>query len=180
MSRLMQAIGIDFFKRNRNKYLLLMDHFSGMPMNENMGYSTDTEHTVRQLKRWFATFGVSRSIICDNGSPFFIRGFMEFCDEYKIRLDLTSPYNLESSGAAERGVVLIKQIMKKMEEEGLCMEEALAVFRNTRNNSGYSPNQLFFLRNWQDHNLSNMRAEPMMEEMEKARERVKGCCIMVK
>ena len=35
---------------------------------------------------------------------------------------------------------MIKQIMKKTEEERLDMEEALAVFRNTRNESGYSPN----------------------------------------
>ena len=100
---------------------------------------------------------MSRSIRSDNGPPFFSRGFKEFCDEYKIRLDLTSPYNPESSGAAERGMGLIKQIMKKMEEEGSCMEEALAVFRNTRNESGYSPNQLFFLRNWRDHKLPDLR-----------------------
>ena len=62
-----------------------------MPLYEKMGISTDTEHTVRQLKRWFATFGVSRSKRCDNGPPFFGRGFKEFCNEYKIRLDLTSP-----------------------------------------------------------------------------------------
>ena len=106
--------------------------------------------------------------------------FKEFCNEYKIQLDLTSPYNPESSGAAERGVGLIKQLMKKTEEEGLCLEEALAVFRNTRNESGYSPNQLFFLRNWRDHNLPDLRAEPVMEEMENARERVKGGCYKVK
>ena len=51
VSRPMQAIGIDFFKRNGNKYLLLMDHFSGMPMYKKMDYSTDMEHMVRQLKR---------------------------------------------------------------------------------------------------------------------------------
>ena len=66
--------------------------------------------------------------------------------------------------------------MKKTEEEGRCFEEALAVFRNTRNESGYSPNQLFFLRNWRDHNLPDLRVKPVMEEMEKARERVKGGC----
>ena len=37
LSRPMQAIGIDFFERHRSKYLLLMDHFSGMPMYEKMG-----------------------------------------------------------------------------------------------------------------------------------------------
>ena len=31
VSRAMQAIGINFFERNWNKYLLLTDHFSGIP-----------------------------------------------------------------------------------------------------------------------------------------------------
>ena len=37
VSRPMQSIGIDFFKRNGSKYLLLMDHFSGLPMYARMG-----------------------------------------------------------------------------------------------------------------------------------------------
>ena len=41
----------------------------------------------------------------------------------------------------------MKNIMRKTEEERSDFEEAMAVFRNTRNESGYSPNQLFFLRN---------------------------------
>ena len=32
VSRPMQAIGIDFFERGGHKYLLMMDHFSGMPL----------------------------------------------------------------------------------------------------------------------------------------------------
>ena len=58
---------------------------------------------VKQLKRWFATFGVSRSIRCDNGPPFFSKGFKDFCGEYCIQLDLTSPYNQESSGLLSAG-----------------------------------------------------------------------------
>ena len=37
VSRPMQAVGIDFFERGGHKYLLLMDHFSGMPHYERMG-----------------------------------------------------------------------------------------------------------------------------------------------
>ena len=54
----MQAIGIDFFESHKCKYLLLMDHFSGLPMYAKIGHSMDTANTVKQLKRWFATFGV--------------------------------------------------------------------------------------------------------------------------
>ena len=130
VSQPMLVIGIE---RHGNKYLLLMDHFSGMAMYEKIGYSKDMEHTVRQLKRWFANFGVSRSIRCDNGPPFFSRRFKEICNKYCIRLDFTSLYNPSSSRVTERGVGLIKQIMKKTEEEGSCFKEALAAFRNTRN-----------------------------------------------
>ena len=59
VSWVMQAMGIHFFKRHGRKYLLPMDHFSGLPMYDNMGKSTDTDHTVRQLKEWSATFGVT-------------------------------------------------------------------------------------------------------------------------
>ena len=72
---------------------------------------------------------MSWSIRSDNGPMFFSKGFKEFCDGYCIELNLTSPYNPESSGAAECGVGLIKTIMKKTEEERLCFEEALTVFR---------------------------------------------------
>ena len=47
----MQAVGIDFFKWHGYKYLLLMDHFSGLPMFANMGWDRDTDKVVRQLKR---------------------------------------------------------------------------------------------------------------------------------
>ena len=45
---------------------------------------------------------------------------------------------------------MVKEIMRKIKEERSSFEEPLAVFRNTRNESGYSPNQL---RNWSDPNF---------------------------
>ena len=56
----------------------------------------------------------------------------------------------------------------------------MAVFWNTRNESGYRPNQFFFLRNWRDPKLPDLRAKPVLEEMVKARESVKGGYYKVK
>ena len=70
----MQAIGITFFERHGYEYLLYINHFSGLPLYASMEYGTDTNHTVRQLKRWFANFGVRKSIKCDNGPPSSARG----------------------------------------------------------------------------------------------------------
>ena len=79
--------------------------------------------------------------------------FEAFCDKYCINLQLTSTYIPESSGAPERGVGLVNAIMKKIKEEGPCFEEALAAFKNIRNESGFSKNQLLSLRNWRDPNV---------------------------
>ena len=88
-----------------------------------MGLGKDTEHVVRQLKRYFVTVGVAQAIRCDNGPPFFSMAFNAFCKDYCIDLQLTFPYNPESSGGAERGASLVKNIMKKTKEEGSCFEE---------------------------------------------------------
>ena len=88
-------------------------------------------------------------------------------------MNLTSLYNLESLGAAERVVGLIKAIMLKTKEEGLSFDKALTVFKNIRNESGYSPIQLFYLRYWRDRNLLNMQDEPAVEEMAKAKDRIR-------
>ena len=68
---------------------------------------------------------------------------------------------------------MIKAIMKKTEEDGSDFEEALAVFKNTRNESSYSPNQLFYLRNWRDPYLPHVHEEPAVEDMVNARDRVR-------
>ena len=51
-------------------------------------------------------------------------------------------YHPKSSGAAERGVGLVNAIMK-----------------NTENN-GSNSEQLFFLRNWRDPKLPDLKGEP--------------------
>ena len=52
-------------------------------------------------------------------------------------------------------------------------KDAFAAFKNTRKESRYFPNQLFYLRNWRETKLPNILAEPSMEEMVKARDRVR-------
>ena len=49
-----------------------------------------------------------------------------------------------------------------------------ALKKNTRKKSCFSPNQLFFLRNWRDPSLPNLLAEPVVEEMVEARDIVRA------
>ena len=62
----MQSIGIDFFQRRGDHYLILMDHFSGLPMFQKTK-KTKGQEVVHQLKNWFSLFWVTRLIRADHG-----------------------------------------------------------------------------------------------------------------
>ena len=146
LDRPMMSVGIDFFQRRGYHHLLLKDHFLGLPMFKKM-HRTDAEYMIRQMKSWFSLFRVARMVRSNNGPTFSSKAFKNFCDEYGIELHLCLPINPNSLRAIERGVGLVKAILKKTDEEGSCFEEPFAAFKNARNDSGYSPNQLFFLHN---------------------------------
>ena len=67
-----------------------------------------------------------------------------------------------------------KILLKTVETEGTSFEDSFAAFKYTRNGSGFSPNQLFFLRNLRDHRLPSLIEEPNREEMARARDRVRA------
>ena len=67
---------------------------------------------------------MARLIRADNGPPFSSVAFKKFCDDSCIGLNLTAPYHPKSSGAAERGIGLIKALVKKNGDVGNNYEEA--------------------------------------------------------
>jgi len=89
-------------------------------------------------------------------------------------LNLTAPYCPISSGAAERSIGVLKAILKKVDQEGSCFETALAAYKTTRTESGYSPAQLFFLRNVRTARSPSLWQEPRMEDMVEARDRIRA------
>ena len=127
---------------------------------------------IKQFKRWFSIFGMVNNLRSDNGRLFSSNTFKD-CNEFSIQLNLCAPYNPKSLGAAERVIKLVMAIMKRADEDGSNFEEAFAAFKNTRDKSGYSPNQLFFLRNCRDPKLPSLLAKLSAEEMVKARDRVR-------
>ena len=48
VDRPMQSIGLDFLHRNNTYFIILMDHFSGLPMIQKMKRTTAQE-VIRQL-----------------------------------------------------------------------------------------------------------------------------------
>ena len=172
-ARLIQSIGLNFFERHGHPYLILMDHFSELPMFQKMR-KTPAEEVIVQLKSWFSLFGVSRLFRLNNRPPFSTAAIKDFCNSYIIGLNLKAPYHPERLGAAKRGVGLVKAITKKTKDNSANFKEAFAAFKNTRDKSGYSPNQRFFFRNWHNPMLPDLVEELSVEDMVKARDKVRS------
>ena len=66
VDRPMQSVGLHFFQRGSTHYLILIDHFSGLPIFQKLN-KTACKDVVKQLKSWLSLFGVSRLIRADNG-----------------------------------------------------------------------------------------------------------------
>ena len=66
LDRPMQSVGLHFFQRGSTHYLILIDHFSGLPIFQKLN-KTACKDVVKQLKSWLSLFGVSRLIRADNG-----------------------------------------------------------------------------------------------------------------
>jgi len=140
----MDAVGVDLFDVAGNTWLLMVCRFSGFPFIRKLK-KLDTAAVTLVLKQWFVDFGFPRSIRTDGG-PQFRSDFGAFCEEFKIKHELSSPYNPRSNGLAESNVKSMKAMVSKCLEMEEDIELALMEFRNTPRADGFSPAQMMFCR----------------------------------
>ena len=69
---------------------------------------------------------------------------------------------------------ILKGLLKRAGTEGSCFDTIFAAYKNTRNETGFSPSQLFFLRNVRDPRLPDLGPEPKVGRMVEARDRVRA------
>ncbi len=140
----MEAVGTDLFDLDGQKWLLLVDRFSGFVMAEKLR-SENTGAVVRQLEKWFSEWGWPSSIRSDGG-PQFRTEFGEWCRKNAISHEKCSPYNPRSNGLAEAAVKNVKYLLKKTLKRKEDFRSALLEWRNCPRKDGISPAQMFFGR----------------------------------
>ena len=140
----MTDVGSDLFQIGHNHYLVMVDRYSGFPFVERLK-SLTTSNITKILKDWFNTFGWPERIRTDNG-PQYRSEFDEFCQEFNIIHENSSPYFAQSNKLSEAAVKQMKYLLKKVDEKHEEFLPRLLEFRNTPNISGKSPAQMFFGR----------------------------------
>ena len=136
-----RKIGVDFCEVKNRKFLVVMDYFSKWIEVLEMKATTAVQ-VIEKMKNVFARYGVPDIVRADNGPPFDSTQFRHFSTEWNFCLVTSSPKFSQSNGQAERGVKIVKDLIK----DNVCISEALLAYRATPLESGFSPAQLLLGR----------------------------------
>ena len=105
----------DFGQYGRSNLLIIKDRFSGL-LRVYLTPDKTKEAATASLAKWSHTYGLPLEVRSDYGPCYGDMG---------IRHCLSSAYNSQSNGAAEKGVGQIKTLLSKMGRKGMMNQEEL-------------------------------------------------------
>nr|XP_022902167.1 uncharacterized protein K02A2.6-like [Onthophagus taurus] len=142
-------VGMDLFQFKNHDYLLVIDYYSKWIEVKELENKT-AGNVINRLKQIFSVHGIPEIIISDN-MPFSSYNFKKFTDSWGIKVITSSPRYPKSNGLAERGVGVVKRLLKKCLESDQDIYLALLTYRNTPiTGMSYSPAQMLFSRTLRD------------------------------
>ena len=95
-----QKVGVDLFHLNGTNYIILVDYFSRYPEVQKITSTTSTT-VINWLKSTFSRFGISETVISDNGPQFASQHFSDFANEYNFQHVTSSLLIPQSNGQVE-------------------------------------------------------------------------------
>ena len=129
-------------------FLILVDTHSKW-LDVHQMQSITSANTIEKLRAVFATHGLPRKVVTDNGSSFTSEEFRSFMSENGITHVTTAPYHPSSNGLAERAVQTFKRGL--IATKGQSLQERLSKFLFTyrispHTTTGVAPAQLLMNR----------------------------------
>ena len=106
-------------------FLVIVDVHSKW-LDAHIMSSITSAKTIEVLRSVFATHGIPRTIVTDNGSSFTSEEFRSFVTKNGIRHITSAPYHPSSNGQAERAVQTLKQGIRRT--PGDMVQEKLSRF----------------------------------------------------
>ena len=103
--------------------MIIKDRYSGL-LRVYLTPDKSTEAATAGLERWAHSYGVPCEVRSDQG-PCYGEMYTEWCRSMGIRHCVSSAYNSQSNGAAEKGVGQIKMLLEKMGRKGVMNQREL-------------------------------------------------------
>uniref|UniRef100_A0A3Q2FT90 Integrase catalytic domain-containing protein n=1 Tax=Cyprinodon variegatus TaxID=28743 RepID=A0A3Q2FT90_CYPVA len=101
---------------------------------------------ITHAKSIFARHGIPHIVVSDNGPCFSSREWQEFTEHYDFKHVTSSPHYAQSNGKAEKGVHILKQLLKKAADSNSDPYLALLSYRSSPLQCGFSPAELLMNR----------------------------------
>ncbi|KAM7280952.1 uncharacterized protein ISCGN_006213 [Ixodes scapularis] len=134
-------VGVDLFQYSGRHYLCVYDSMSNFPEVELLPDTTATS-VIDRLSAIFSRYGIPTEVCSDNGPQFSSHEFALFAKHYDFKHVKSSPQYPQSNGLAEKGVQIIKRILKKMKAANECFWLGILNYRACPVEDGRSPGEL--------------------------------------
>lgn len=105
-------IGADLCMYARKSYLVLYDAYSNLPEVAEL-QDTSTKTVIDVMASMFSRHGLPLEFCTDGGPQFTAGEFTEFAAKYDFKHVVSSPRFPRSNGLAEKGVQVVKRLLKK-------------------------------------------------------------------
>ena len=117
-----------------NQILIAIDKFSKWP-TVKICKTAETKEVINFLKQNFNLYGIPEKIKSDKGGAFISKDHIEFCKSKNIEIEYCTPRIHTGTGAVERAIQTMKNLILANLEDNLCLTEyvnsALKVMRIT-------------------------------------------------
>lgn len=140
-----QKVGMDLFHLKGKDYLVIMDYFSNFPEMALLSNITSAS-VITHTKSIFARHGIPHIVVSDNGPCFSSREWQKFVEQYDFCHVTSSPHFAQSNGQAEKGVHILKQLLKKAADSNSDPYLALLSYRASPLQCRLSPAELLMNR----------------------------------
>ena len=142
-----QKVAMDLCMLQGKTYLVTVDMFSSFIEIDTLSSDTSSLAVIKKLRAHFARHGIPETVYTDGGPQFSSSMFKEFSENYMFNHIVSSPHNHRSNGKAESAVKIVKNILKKCQEDKSDPYLALLTYHNTpQQQYNTSPAQRLFSR----------------------------------
>lgn len=186
-----QRIGVDLCEYGGRSYLVAYCAYSNYPEVEYLSQTT-SKAVVSKLSMMFARHGIPLEVCTDGGAQFTCREFRAFRDKCDFLHTTSSPRFPRSNGLAEKGVQVVKRLLKKSGGVEDDFWVGLLNYRTSPLEDGRTPSELLMGRRLRGRlpdfavpsaspvhkppqNLTQGRPLPILHEGDIVRIRQDGC-----